>query len=122
MRDAGREISAGAATPPAGASGQQVSRLRLLTRALVVLGLLLLVLGAQVDRAVRTAYDTGWKQLGGHGERVPVGHWEVVFALSGPAAVALLFVAVLLWHRHERKETLAKPAADLKVTPLILGL
>jgi hypothetical protein len=117
MDDAGFEISAGAATPSPGASEPQSSRLRLLTRALVVVGVLLLVFGTQVDRAVRTAYDTGWTQLDGHGERVPEGHWELLFAASGPAAILALFAAVRLWHGRERKTTLADPAPDLETTP-----
>jgi hypothetical protein len=122
MDDAGSKISAGAAIPPPAAPVPQASRLRLLTRALIVVGILLLVLGAQGDRAVRTAYDTGWTRSEVSDARVPAGAWEVVLPGSGPAAIVLLLVAVVLWHRREKKETLAASDSDVVYTPWALGI
>jgi len=76
---------------------------RLLTRAMIVVGILGWVFVSQIERAVRTAYSSHWVALDSGSElRLPTPTWTWVFPLVGVASMLLLLGAVRVWRRRER--------------------
>ena len=97
------------------------TRSRQYTRACVVVGVLVLVLGTRIERAVKTSYDTEWTRLdGGETLRLPAGGWEYLLAATGPVAILLLLAAANIWHARERETTL-KHRPDVVRTPKVLA-
>ncbi len=98
-------------------------RSRLLTKSLIVVGILVLVFGTQIDRAVKTAYDTEWTRAPNDGSRLPTETWEWLLQASGPVAIVLLLCAATLWHERERKWRRDHgdfSAPDVKFTPVAI--
>jgi hypothetical protein len=75
---------------------------RLVTRTLIVVGVLGLVFAAQTERAVKTAYNAQW-QARGTELRLPTRTWEVLFVVVGFLSILALIAAPLLWRRRERR-------------------
>jgi hypothetical protein len=97
------------------------TRSRQYTRACVVVGVLVLVLGTQIERAVKTSYDANWTRVdGGETSRLPAGGWEYLLAATGPVAILLLLAAANIWHMRERATTL-KHRPDVVHTPKVLA-
>ncbi len=73
---------------------------RLVTRALIVGGTLALVAAWRLDRAVKTAYQSGWVAPESDDLRLPSMVWVYLHAGIGFAAVVSLLAAALLWRRR----------------------
>lgn len=90
---------------------------RLTTRALGVIGVLMLVFAWRVDNAVRTAYASGWQTPAG--ERLPSPLWVHIHAFSGALALLALLAALTTWHLRKGRQRAT--GAEEPTPPAALG-
>jgi hypothetical protein len=100
-------------------------RRRRWTRACGAVGLLLLVLAWRLDRAVETAYASGWTHRTVEDEagcadcRLPGLAWLVLHAGAGVAAIGLLLIGLFVWRKGVDKSPTAPLLWLCRVTAVL---